>query len=91
MIYKLFQAALSKNLQGRDIYDHFCQENDICYLILHCIIDPIMGAIECLIQTLKGLQKHLEDHLSNFLISYRSTPHTTTGVTPSELFLKCDL
>ena len=29
--------------------------------------------------------------VSRFLLSYRSTPNTTTGRTPSELFLKCQI
>ena len=35
--------------------------------------------------------RSMEYCLFNFLLSNRSTPHTTTGVTPSELFLKHNL
>ena len=31
---------------------------------------------------------NLEQKLAQFLLAYRTTPHTTTGVAPSELFLK---
>ena len=30
----------------------------------------------------------VQTKLSRFLMSYRNTPHSTTGVTPVELFLK---
>ena len=29
--------------------------------------------------------------LANYLLRYRSSPHATTGCTPSSLFLKCEL
>lgn len=39
----------------------------------------------------EGRQQSLEHRLANFLLKYRVTPHTTTGVSPSELFLKRQL
>ena len=35
----------------------------------------------------KAHPKERSHHLSNFLLSYRTTPHSTTGVTPAELQL----
>ena len=56
------------------------------------------GAAERLVQTVKrGLQCALREGLSldqalqAFLLRYRSTPHTTTGATPSSLMLGRDL
>ena len=59
------------------------------------------GAAECTVQILKqALRKHAESvrrggkkrllkhQLANCLFQYRNTPHSVTGVTPSELFLK---
>ena len=53
------------------------------------------GEAERFVQTLKQFlraDKHdrcgVHTKLSRFLLSYRSTPNTTTGRTPSELFLK---
>lgn len=37
---------------------------------------------------MEGRQQSLELCIANFLLKYRVTPHTTTGVFPSELFLK---
>ena len=52
------------------------------------------GAAERLVQTFKKVMKawvtttrHDEQVLSNFLLSYRITPHSTTGVSPCELFV----
>ena len=48
------------------------------------------GAIKHFVQTFKKSMKasekegrSVEDYLSKFLLSFRSTPHATTGVTPS--------
>ena len=50
------------------------------------------GQAERAVQTVKkGLQKMqsglLTDRLARFLFNYRTTPHTTTGVTPAELLM----
>ena len=56
------------------------------------------GAAECLVQTVKqalkaGYQKGVlfEQALATFLLQYRTTPHATTGVPPSSLFLQRSL
>ncbi|XP_060075136.1 uncharacterized protein K02A2.6-like [Ylistrum balloti] len=36
-------------------------------------------------------QYSMQHRLSNFLLKYRSTPHSVTGVSPAELFLKRQL
>ena len=50
------------------------------------------GLAERFVRTLKQAMKRsklpdLHQKLMNFLLSYRSTPHSTTNTTPSELFL----
>ena len=35
----------------------------------------------------KGLLRKMDFHFLNFLLMYRSTPHTTTGIPPATLFL----
>ena len=52
------------------------------------------GAVERLVQTFKQAMKAgeqdgftLQHQLQNFLITYRSTPHATTGQSPASLFL----
>lgn len=68
--------------------------------IKHTLVPPhhpsSNGAAERAVQVLKqALNKNdglsLSHKLSNFLLRYRSTPHTVTGVTPAELFLKRQL
>ena len=56
------------------------------------------GAAERLVQTVKGALRSghqqgmpLEQTLAAFLLGYRTTPHSTTGVAPSTLFLGRDL
>ena len=56
------------------------------------------GAAERLVQTMKQTLRAnhqegipLEKSLSSFLLRYRTTPHTTTGVTPSSLFVGREL
>ena len=52
------------------------------------------GAAERFVQVLKKSLKNkpgsltMVDHLASFLLVYRSTPHTATGVSPAELFPK---
>ena len=56
------------------------------------------GAAERLVQTMKGVLRSghqqgmpFEQTLAPFLLGYRTTPHSTTGVAPSTLFLGRDL
>ena len=55
------------------------------------------GAVERFIQTFKkairagGQEATFHQRLINFLLVYQMTPHTTTGVAPSVLFLQRDL
>jgi len=65
--------------------------------IKHTLVPPYHpasnGAAERAVQVVKhGLKanQHLPigHRISNFLLKYRTTPHTVTGVSPAELFLK---
>ncbi len=65
--------------------------------IKHTLVPPYHpssnGAAERAVQVVKrglSMNEHLPlaHRLSNFLLAYRSTPHTVTGVSPAELFLK---
>ena len=56
------------------------------------------GAVERFVQTcIKGMQASMKDGLplqhclANFLLTYRATLHTTTGVSPATLFLGRDV
>ena len=40
------------------------------------------------LKTTKSDPGNLQFKLAQFLLSYRSTPHSTTGLSPAELFLK---
>ena len=52
------------------------------------------GAVERLVRTFKQTMRagrhdllSMQHRLQNFLLTYRATPHTTTGETPAMLFL----
>ena len=78
----------------------FCSEEFTSFLknngILHLKSAPYHpstnGLAERAVQTFKqGMKKFIngevKDRVSRFLAHYRMTPHTTTGVSPAELFL----
>ena len=75
-------------------FSHFLKSNGIKHI--HCApYHPASnGLAEQFVQSLKMALKStvnsglsLQHCLSNFLLNYRSTPHATTGVSPSSLFL----
>ena len=65
----------------------------------HTRCDPSSnGAVERFVQTFKKATQagekdgfSLQHRPSNFLLTYRSTPHTTTGVSPATLFVGKEL
>ena len=79
----------------------FLQNNGICHKLIPPYHPSTNGAAERAVQTVKeSLSKQVLDskssksllhRLANFLLIYRSTPHSVTGQTPSELFLKRQL
>ena len=76
-------------------FDVFMKCNGIKHILTAPYHPKSNGEAERAVQTFKnGLlaQKMEKDDvqtkLSRFLMSYRNTPHSTTGVTPVELFLK---
>ncbi len=78
-----------------DEFDLFMKSNGIRHIRSTPYHPSTNGEAERFIQTFKRSMKtgkacpgSLELHLHQFLLSYRSTPHTTTGITPAELFLK---
>ena len=79
----------------------FLKQNGIKQMLVPPHHPPSKGAAECTVQVLKqaskkeaerggrGAQKwSLKSQLANCLFQYRNTPHSVTGVTPAELFLK---
>uniref|UniRef100_A0A1A8QZH2 Gypsy retrotransposon integrase-like protein 1 n=1 Tax=Nothobranchius rachovii TaxID=451742 RepID=A0A1A8QZH2_9TELE len=82
-------------------YKAFLQNNGIKQTLVPAYHPASNGAAERAVQTVKAsLQKQVLDEkkqnititmqhrLANFLFSYRCTPHSVTGCTPAELFLK---
>ncbi len=73
----------------------FCKNNGIKHTLTSPYHPRSNGEAERFVQTFKNhfakLQvggKDLELNLARFLLTYRTTPHATTGVTPSELLMK---
>ena len=82
-----------------DEFEQFLKLNGIKHTLSAPYHPATNGAAEKSVQTLKyALMKQvvcakssklpLHHRLANFLLSYRTTPHTVTGRTPAELFLK---
>lgn len=71
-------------------FQAFCGQNGITHLRTAPLSPKSNGLAEKAVQTVKqGLRKQgggsLHTKLSRFLFSYRSSPHSTTGLTPAEL------
>lgn len=75
-------------------FGSFMQVNGIKHIKCAPYHPASNGAVERLVQTFKKAMKaskdvysNTEQALANFLLSYRSTPHSTTNEPPSKLFL----
>ena len=78
-----------------DDFAHFVKSNGIKHIRSAPYHPSSNGLAERFVQTFKRAMKASEHdepclttRLSQFLLTYRSVPHATTGVSPSELFLK---
>ena len=76
-------------------FGKFAQQNGIKHIFTAPYHPSSNGAVECFVQTFKQAMKagerselSVQHGLQSFLLSYQSTPQTTTGHTPAELFLK---
>ena len=72
----------------------FVSANDIRHILTAPYHPASNGAIERFVQTFKQAMKagegnglSVQHRLQSFLMSYRSTPHATTGKSPASLFL----
>lgn len=78
-----------------DEFKWFCKSNGVRHITGAPYHPSTNGAIEQAVQTMKKSLKStvnesgtIQTKLSRFLMSYRTTPHTTTEETPAELFLQ---
>ncbi|XP_062373268.1 uncharacterized protein K02A2.6-like [Sardina pilchardus] len=71
-------------------FQQFLRNNGVKQTLVPAYHPASNGAAERSVQTLKAslMRQH---RLANFLLMYRSTPHSVTGCTPAELFLKRQL
>ena len=79
-------------------FQHFLKMNGVKHTLTAPYHPASNGAAERAVQTLKNaLKKHTlesergnttEQKLCSFLLLYRTTPHTVSGVSPAQLFLK---
>ena len=101
-LWKLFSSYGLPDQLVSDNGPQFTSDEFSCFMkangIKHILTSPYHpksnGEAERFVQTLKNALRRerqesdsIHTKLSRFLMSYRTTPNTTTGVTPSELFL----
>ena len=100
-VYGLPETIVSDNSPGFSSkeFQKFTTANGIRHIVSPPYHPASNGAAERAVQVVKqALRKHvldirdsgrsLQHRLSNFLLRYRCTPHTVTGQSPAELFLK---
>lgn len=74
-------------------FENFLSKNGIKHTKVSPYHPASNGQAERAVRAFKeGVEKMeegtMQDKLSRFLLKYRTTPHTTTGVTPAELLMK---
>ena len=80
-------------------FKQFLHKNHIKHILMAPYHPATNGLAERFVQTLKcslkasswNDQRSIWHRLAEFLFEYRATPHSTTGVSPGELFMKCKL
>ena len=97
VVRKLFSShGLCEEQLVSHVFKSFCEANGIKHTRVVPYHPQSNGAAERCVQTVKNsLKKYTKSHgishdhcLANFLLRYRCTPHSVTGVTPCQLFLK---
>ena len=80
-------------------YGEFLQQNGVQRVLVSPYHPSSNGLAERFVQTFKHAldssaldpARSIQQRIQNFLLSYRSTPHATTGTSPSKLFLQREL
>ena len=80
-------------------YGEFLQQNGVQRVLVSPYHPSSNGLAERFVQTFKHAldssaldpARSIQQRIQNFLLSYRSTPHATTGTSPSKLFLQQEL
>ena len=72
-------------------FEQFCDRNGIRHIKVAPYHPASNGLAECAVQTFKqGFQKYtegtIEDRVARFLLHYRIIPHSTTGMSPAQLW-----
>ena len=90
--FGLPEVVVSDNATGfkSEDFEALMQANGVKHVCTPPYHPSLNGSVERVVQTLKGGLKKLqagslETKLSRFLFSYRSSPHSSTGVSPAEL------
>jgi len=77
-------------------YGEFLQQNGVQRVLVSPYHPSSNGLAERFVQTFKHAldssasdpARSIQQRIQNFLLSYHSTPHATTGTSPSKLFLQ---
>ena len=74
-------------------FKEFSEKNGVTHIRTTPYHSKTNGYAERMVQTLKQrfrASSHIKDiqvRLKNFLLSYRNTPHTSTNLSPAEMFI----
>ena len=79
-----------------DLFKEFMSQNGVKHILVSPYHPASNGAVERLVQSFKrsfmsSTTGDVHQRVARFLLTYRSTPHATTGCSPAQLFLGREL
>jgi hypothetical protein len=77
-----------------DIFTKFLKDNGVCHIktsvakpSTNGLCERFNGTFKSSLRAMEGENADLNQKINSFLLTYRNSPHSTTGETPAKLFL----